>query len=160
MIIMENGLFRDKSIKRVSSPEQLNDYIRVSNPGVWICMAAVLVLLAGICIWGIFGQLDTTVSAALIVKDGTMVCHIKEADIQNIRSGMTVTAGGREFIIETVSDAPIAVPSDADSYLLHVGGLTPGEWVYEATAQVTLEDGIYDGSILVERVSPLSFVFN
>ncbi len=30
---MENQIFRKKSIERVSSPEQLNDYVRVSNPG-------------------------------------------------------------------------------------------------------------------------------
>ena len=33
---MENKLFRQKSIDRVSSPEQLQDYMRVTNPGVWM----------------------------------------------------------------------------------------------------------------------------
>lgn len=28
------SIFRQKSIERVSSPEQLNDYIRVATPGV------------------------------------------------------------------------------------------------------------------------------
>ena len=37
---MQNQLFREKSLEKVSSPEQLNDYIRVSNPGVWIAVAA------------------------------------------------------------------------------------------------------------------------
>lgn len=157
---MENRLFRDKSIKRVSSPEQLNDYIRVSNPGVWLCMAAVLVLLAGVCVWGVFGQLDTTVSTAVVVKDGAMSCLVKEADIASIRSGMLVTVGGQECTITAVSKEPAAVAEDADAYLLHVGGLMPGEWVYEATAQTALEDGVYAGSILVERVSPMSFVVN
>ena len=31
---MDNQIFRKKNIERVSSPEQLNDYVRVSNPGV------------------------------------------------------------------------------------------------------------------------------
>ncbi len=114
VVIMENQLFRDKSIQRVSSPEQLNDYIRVSNPGVWICMAAVLVLLAGVCVWGVFGQLDTTVSTAVVVKDGTMSCLVKEADIARIRSGMTVTAGGQECTIAAVSEGPAAVPEDEE----------------------------------------------
>lgn len=52
-------LFRKKSIERVTSPEQLNDYIRVSNPGVWMILAAVVILLAGVCVWGFFGRLDT-----------------------------------------------------------------------------------------------------
>ncbi len=53
---MANQLFREESIKRVSSPEQLDDYIRVSSPGVWICVAAVLTLLIGLFLWGFLGR--------------------------------------------------------------------------------------------------------
>ena len=51
-----NGIFRQKSIDKVSSPEKLDDYIRVTTPSVWITLAAILVLLAGAIIWGIFGE--------------------------------------------------------------------------------------------------------
>ena len=51
---MDNQIFRKKNIERVSSPEQLNDYVRVSNPGVWMVLTAVIVLLFGICAWGIW----------------------------------------------------------------------------------------------------------
>ena len=37
--------FRQESLDRAKSPEQLDDYIRVSNPGVWMVLGAVL--LAG-----------------------------------------------------------------------------------------------------------------
>ena len=47
-MFMDNQLFRKKSLDKVSSPEQLNDYIRVSNPGVWIALTAVIVLLFGV----------------------------------------------------------------------------------------------------------------
>ncbi len=30
----ETGIFREKSLERVSSPEELNDYIRVTTPSV------------------------------------------------------------------------------------------------------------------------------
>ena len=51
---MDNQIFRKKNIDRVSSPEQLNDYVRVSNPGVWMVLTAVIVLLFGICVWAVF----------------------------------------------------------------------------------------------------------
>ena len=54
---MGNPVFRQKSIEKISSPEQMNDYIRVSNPSVWIILAAVIVLLAGVFVWGLFGRL-------------------------------------------------------------------------------------------------------
>ena len=57
-ITMKNSIFRKKSMDRVSSPEQLNDYIRVTSPGVWLFLIALLLLLAGFIIWAAFGRLD------------------------------------------------------------------------------------------------------
>lgn len=51
-------LFRKKSIERVSTPEQLNDYIRVTTPSVWAVLAAMTVLLIGMLVWGVFGSVD------------------------------------------------------------------------------------------------------
>lgn len=67
---MNNKLFRQKSIDRVSSPEALNDYVKVSSPGVWIVLAAVVVLLIGACVWGVFGRLETTVPALVVSEAG------------------------------------------------------------------------------------------
>ena len=56
---MDNGVFRKKSIERISSPEQLNDYIRVSNPGIWLLLATIVILLAGACVWAAFGTIES-----------------------------------------------------------------------------------------------------
>ena len=53
----DSGLFRQKSLDRVSSPEKLNDYIRVTTPSVWLALAAVLVMLAGMIVWSVFGTI-------------------------------------------------------------------------------------------------------
>ena len=55
-----SDLFRKKSIDRVSSPEQLNDYIRVTTPSVWLVLLAVILLLIGMLIWSIFGKVTVT----------------------------------------------------------------------------------------------------
>lgn len=52
----ENSIFRKKSMEKVSSPEQLNDYLRVSTPAVWIILAAILILLVGFIVWAVFGS--------------------------------------------------------------------------------------------------------
>ena len=49
------SIFREKSIQRVSSPEELNDYIRVTTPSVWIVLISLVVLLVGVLAWSIFG---------------------------------------------------------------------------------------------------------
>ncbi|MBQ8970633.1 MAG: hypothetical protein IJ073_04895 [Lachnospiraceae bacterium] len=45
-------------MERVASPEKLNDYIRVTSPSVWIILLAMLVLLAGILVWSVFGRVE------------------------------------------------------------------------------------------------------
>ena len=53
-------LYREKSLERISSPEQLNDYIRVTTPSVWLVLVMVIVLLIGILSWCIFGTVTET----------------------------------------------------------------------------------------------------
>lgn len=61
---MDDKIFREKSIKRVSSPEELSCYVKVVTPGVWILLAAVILLLAGALCWCFLGRVETTVKAA------------------------------------------------------------------------------------------------
>ena len=53
-----NSIFRQKSLDKVSSPEKLDDYIRVTTPSVWIVLIAIVLLLAGAVVWGIFGEIE------------------------------------------------------------------------------------------------------
>ena len=53
-----SSIFRQKSMDRVSSPEQLNDYIRVTTPSVWLVLLAIVVLLAGMLAWSVFGTVE------------------------------------------------------------------------------------------------------
>jgi hypothetical protein len=54
----ENRIFREKSLKSISGPEELNDYIRVTTPPVWLVLIAVVVLLLGMLAWCIFGTVE------------------------------------------------------------------------------------------------------
>ena len=55
----DNSIFREKSMDKVSSPESLNDYIKVTTPSVWLVLIALVVLLLGILAWSIFGRVET-----------------------------------------------------------------------------------------------------
>lgn len=50
-------IFREKIMERVSSPEQLGDYIRVTSPGMWMVMGAVVLLLASGSLVNLFAPL-------------------------------------------------------------------------------------------------------
>ena len=61
-----NALFREKSVTKVSSPEQLNDYIRVSTPAAWLVLVAIVLLLAGVVLWGFLGRLESRTDSGAI----------------------------------------------------------------------------------------------
>ena len=42
---MEDSLFREKTVKRISSPEDLSNYLHVTRPSVWLILAAVILML-------------------------------------------------------------------------------------------------------------------
>lgn len=48
-------VFNQKSLARISGPEELNAYVRVTTPSVWIVLAAITLLVLGILGWSIFG---------------------------------------------------------------------------------------------------------
>ena len=53
----ERSIFREKSLERVTSPEQLNDYIKVTTPSVWLILFATLILIVGTLFWAVFGKI-------------------------------------------------------------------------------------------------------
>jgi len=53
------SVFKKKSPERISSPDQIDDYIKVTTPSVWIVLIALIVLLIVILAWCIFGKMET-----------------------------------------------------------------------------------------------------
>lgn len=158
---MDNGLFRQKSLNKVSSPEQMNDYIQVTSPGVWLVLAAVIALLTGLIVWSVLGRLETTVTAAAVAgPDGGAVCYIAEDDLPSIHAGQTVRIDGEGYALSEVAARPVAVDESFDAYAIHVGGLEVGQWVYPAELDAPLEEGVYEAQVVVDSVSPIAFLLN
>ena len=159
---MNNDLFRKKNMDRVSSPEQLNDRIRVTGFGVWLLLSGILLVLAGIVVWGIFGRLDTTLSVSAITQQGQTVCYVKEQSISQIQVGMAVDAESGSTTVASIAVVPVQVDDQFPEYLCHVGALSRGEWVYEVTLQDALgeEGSIFAAQIVTESIAPLTFVVN
>lgn len=152
-------IFREKSIERVSSPEQLDDYIRLSNPGVWFVLSAIIIILVGACIFGIFGRIDSVVPGVGVAKEGHMTCLIKKEYADHFTEDMQAEIEGKRYEI-SLSDKPVTVSEDADSYTLFLGDMQPGERVYEAEVEGTFEDGSYEAKVITERIGPFSFLYN
>ena len=61
----QQNLFREKTLERISSPEKLTDYLRVTNPGIWAVLGAVIILLGGLFIWA---EMPAGIDAVLMLQ--------------------------------------------------------------------------------------------
>ena len=137
---MEESLFRKKSMERISSPEQLNDYLHVTSPTVWIIMAAIVLLLAGMLIWGSMARIDSFASGTARVENGSMtVTFDNPALAQNVQAGMTIEVGDHAETVQTVGTA-------ADGVF--------------AVASTTLADGSYPARVVFRQTQVLKLLLN
>ncbi len=135
-----NEVFRQKSLERISSPEQLTDYLKVTNPGIWVMLAAVIVLLGGLFVWSMVGNLETLTDASALVENGQAQINVTDSSKGEISSGMTVRIGNDEYRISSV---------EKDEF---------GRIV--AFAPVNEADGKYDVKIVTESIHPIEFLFS
>ncbi len=164
-----NTLFRKSSLDSISSPEQLNDYIKVSNPSIWMVLAALFILLASVFVWGFTGSLPTTVRAKGVVLQGGVQCYISAEDAAKITVGQKASfskTGDSTFQgqVSGVGNVPLSAAEitrelDRD-YLAQV--LVQGEFAVKITiASDSSEwsDGtLLDVSIVTDSVKPIQFL--
>jgi len=139
----ENGsqVFRKESLQRIQSPEQLTDYLKVTNPGIWIILIAVIVLLAGLFVWSTVGKLETVASGIAVVSNGEAQIYLAENAKGSIEEGM---------LIRFDKDTEYSVSSvEKDEY-----GRS------RAHADVAVSDGTYDVTVVMESISPIRFLID
>ena len=159
--VPKKQLFRQSAYARVTSPEQLGDYIRVANPGVWLVLAAIVILLAALLIWSAMGTLPTTIDETCVAAQGVLTCY--RADVSDIAPGMRVRIGNASGTVTAVSDRPDSSREVgnrySDDYTLHMLGIE--DWNYEITIDAPeVRDGLVEATIVTGEVHPISFIFN
>ncbi len=140
---MSEEIFRKKNLDKVKSPESLNDYIHVTNPGVWIVLVSAIILLVGACVWGVFGKVESKIDTAVTVENGKAICFVSDEDYSSVSVGMTVEFNDCKGKISSLSTQKIN-----------------GEFSCEVTVDKDIESGTFPGKIVVNAVSPISFVLN
>ena len=132
----QHHLFRNKVLEHISSPEQLTDYLRVTNPGIWILLVAVVLLLTGLFSWAAIGTLETTTQAKVLVTDHT--AQVAASGSVTVKEGMILRMPTEETVIASVR---------TDEYGRNIG-----------LAEVQLPDGSYDGILVTDQTKPISFL--
>ncbi len=152
IISVSEELYRKKSMDKIKSPENLSDYIKVSNPGIWLILSAITVLLVGALIWGIFGKLETKIAAVACVNEsGDFICYSAKTDTAVPSDTAFIRINDEEYPIDTVSDDSLGSIPD---FLASTG------YEYFGEGKCPLRSGTYNAEIVTERISPLSLAFN
>lgn len=93
---MNDSLFRKKNLERISSPEQLNDYIKVSNPSIWLIIGAMFIIAIAFSIWAFSGNITSEVSGTGVFQGSSqdsidsVVCYVDTNYAQKISEEMPV----------------------------------------------------------------------
>ena len=138
---MDNTIFRKKSLDRISSPESLGDYLHVTNPSVWMILAAVIVLLVGMLVWASTANIDSYAYGTAQVENGNMRISFDDPQAAgNVETGLTVVVG------------------ETRSTVTGVG--TDGTGQTFASASTTLSDGSYPAKVLLRQTQVIRLLFN
>lgn len=132
----ESDLFRKEAIDHISSPDHLKDYLRVTNPGIWVVLAAVIVLLLGLLAWSMIGTLETKADVKVVVED--KFAQVITLGGEPLEEGMTLRIADKEYELFYAIE---------DEYGRPVGG-----------AEVALPDGTYDGTVVIQTIHPIEFL--
>ena len=159
---MENRLFRQKSMERISSPEELHDYMRVTSPRLWMILGAIAVLLIGFIVYASTAKIENTVSIKVDVElfdtlpeyqeegGGAQFVYVSSrlpiSWIDTVKPGMTVRLGKEEGTIEWIATMD---GGDEISLIIDMQNDT-----------IPLQNGTYDAELVLETTTPISFLWN
>ena len=143
---MQRQIFRQRSLDRISSPEQLQDYMKVTNPGIWMVLAAVIALLVGLLVSSALVTIESSVPVqGEVLEDGVAIfVEMPLGQKDAVQPGMAARVAGRDahidFIFQDNEALSVVVALDDESD--------------------PLPAGVYDVEIVTEKISPISFLLN
>lgn len=146
---MEKTLFRKESYDRISSPEQMRDYMRVTSPRLWMLLAAMIALLAGFLVYASTTMMETTLElSATVDQSGVIQAAVTPEQARNLEIGMKVRIGGKNARVAEIVQM--------------MGGATGKQTtvLIEPEEDLVLPEGLYQATVVTESISPIDFLMN
>ena len=159
-------LFTEKARNKLRSPDDLSEYLRVTNASGWIVLTICAILLFGLFTWGVVETAETNVTTFCANVGGKVICFLPVEQAAKIRVGDPANVEGHLLKVASTSSLPIS-RDDANelldsSYLVKT--LVSSDWsivvVLKGDDVGSIAEGIpLSVTITTERVAPLSLVF-
>lgn len=158
-----SGIFNKRATEKLRSPDDLDKFVRVTNPSVWIALVACIALLVGLLSWGLFGAVTTSVSATSVSIDEDIICFLNADNAAKVHTGDTASVSGHRMEVKSISKTPLS-REEAHNVLQNdylVSTLVEGDWAYLVifSGDNDFDPGVpLATNITVERVSPISLI--
>ena len=150
-------VFRKSALERRATPDKLDDYINVSNPGIWLVLAAIIAFLVGLLAWGVFGTVDDVQPGVVHVESGTATCYIDQPKANALNAGDTVSVAGVEGSVVSITPAAVNTSELSSKERKRLGSSVT--WAVESTLSIELPDGTYDAEVTVASINPIELLF-
>lgn len=135
---MNESIFRKKSLERISSPEEIDNYIKVTSPSMWLVMGAIIFLLATVVIWSITVHIETTFDTVAQAENGQVVVKLTAEQIGQLAVGSEVRVGDKSGQVTDITEK-------GNDYLI--------------TASIPeVKDGIIEITLVTESIKPIDFL--
>jgi len=156
---MDNSIFRKKNLENISSPDELNRYIKIARPSTWLVLIALVILVLGIFVWSVVGRLESTVPCVIVTESNqTFVC-VDSKYIANPSQDLYLKLDNQKVAITLLDQNAWPVNGVLSDYAINVGGLSQDSYVYFFGPQINFGDGIRQAKIVTELVRPITFLF-
>jgi len=160
---MDSGLFRQKSLEKISSPEELHDYMRVTSPRLWMLLGAIAALLIGFIVYASTAKLENTVDIRVTVQSFEMPGENGEKPTV-VRDVFANLPGSMKDVI--TSGTVVRIGEDTGKVeMMALMDDTEGDsgitvLISMDNPNLILHDGEYDAQLVVESTTPISFLWN
>ena len=74
---MKQGIFQEKAVESLSTPEQLDQRIKIIPSGGWIMFAAIVIGVAAALLWAFFGTVSSGANYQGVVFDYNDVLSVR-----------------------------------------------------------------------------------
>lgn len=103
---MEKQNNANNESKRLRSPDDMDRYLKITNPSGWIALCACAAVLIGALVWVFFGTVSARVQAFGVCKDGQTFCFLTTEDYSKVHTGDTAMVFGIKMKVSDVSTIP------------------------------------------------------
>ena len=157
--------------RRITSTDELDRYIKVTNPSAWVTVLAMLILVGAIAVWAIFAVVPVTVNTTGIVLQNTdagqtvVVCWVDKRTADRVGDfGVKASVNGTEAKGVRMDQAPMSA-SEVVKFLgndFYADSINLADWNYPVVIEPGGEVGGTDYTISTAlgsaRLVPVSLV--